>query len=100
MVGAQEFGWCGVARIRPKVPRLGPVRRLSRYQRTERSMWSAPEGKAATHKVAGEAAAWVNSPSQAAMLIAMRHGMHPRFGAISPKPRSAGEARASFVFAD
>ena len=38
MVGAREVGWCGVARIRPKASRLGPVRRLSRYQRTGWSM--------------------------------------------------------------
>ena len=31
------------------------------------------------------------------MLLAMRHGMRPSRGTISPKPRSAGEARASFV---
>ena len=30
------------------------------------------------------------------MLLAMRHGMRPGFGTISPKPRSAGEARASY----
>ncbi len=29
--------------------------------------------------------------------VAMRHGMLPGSGTISPKPRSAGEARASFI---
>jgi len=83
-------------RIRPKVPRLGPARRLSRCQRTGRSMWSAPRNKVATHKATGEGGDLGGCPVAGhPRLLAMRHGMLPRLGAISPKPRSAGEARAS-----
>ena len=41
-------------RARPKVPRHGPVRWLSRYQRAGCSMQGAPGGKVAMHKAAGK----------------------------------------------
>lgn len=65
-------------------------------KRTGRPMQGVPGGEAAMHKAAGRGgqcrvARVVRPP----MLSAMRHGMLPSPGTISPKPRSAGEARAS-----
>jgi hypothetical protein len=98
VVGAGD-GWVvrKSFRARPKVPRHGPVRWSSRCQRTGRPMQGVPGGKAAMHKAAGKGgqcrvARVVRPP----MLSAMRHGMLPSPGTISPKPRSAGEARASY----
>jgi hypothetical protein len=97
-------GWCaggwvgdGSPTSRPKVPRHGPVRRSSRCRRAGCSMQGAPGGQAAMHKVAGEGGQCrVARVARPPMFLAMRHGMLPGSGTISPKPRSAGEARASF----
>jgi len=98
-------GWCEggwvvrqSCRIRPKVPRHGPVRWSSRCQRTGWPMRTSPGSKAATHEAAGEGGQCrVARVARPPTLSAMRHGMLPGRGTISPKPRSAGEARASFV---
>jgi hypothetical protein len=97
-------GWCGggwVAResfrARPKVPRHGPVRWPSRCKRVACPMQGAPGSKAAMHKAAGEGGQCrVARVARPPTLFAMRHGMLPGRGTISPKPRSAGEARASY----
>ena len=97
MVGVRD-GWVVRMsfRIRPKVPRHGSVRRSSRWQRTGRSMQDAPGGKVAMHKAAGRGGDAGGFPVAGRPCpIAMRHGMHPGRGTISPKPQPAGEARAS-----
>ena len=66
-------------------------------KRTGRPMQGAPGGEAAMRKAAGRGGQCrVARVARPPMLSAMRHGMLPSPGTISPKPRSAGEARASY----
>ena len=65
-------GWCAggwVAResfrARPKVPRHGPVRWPSRYQRTGCSMWGIPVRQGCAHTQPGKVAMRVDSRSTA-----------------------------------
>ena len=60
---------------------------------------TVPGGQAATHEAAAETGLGRTSGPPFATdctVFAMRHGMRPSRPAIRPKPRSAGEARASF----
>ena len=90
-------GWSG-SRSGPglKYLGMGQFAGQAAAKRTGRPMQGAPGGKAAMHKAAGKGGQCrVARVARPPMLSAMRHGMLPSPGTISPKPRSAGEARAS-----
>ncbi len=117
-------GWCGGGRVRsgslrrrPKALRERPVRRSSRYDAPEGNVepsegrrlpatWrpGLPNGGESRRRKAMRAPlAWQGGQRRVArvasppIVLAMRQGMRPARNAIRPKPRSAGEARASFT---
>ncbi len=96
MVGAGEVGWLG--------SRSGPGRKylgMGQFAgQAAANAWDAQcgafqGGKAAHIRSRGRwRCGWIPG-RRPPTLFAMRHGMLPSLGTISPKPRSAGEARAS-----